>query len=586
MKLIIKNMHKKKIVLFLVFISIFFVFSNALAQEKIDSFDVKININQDASIDVSERIEYDFDSLQKHGIFRDLPLKYQARGGNFNLRISDISVTNENNAVYKFSTAYSGQNIRIKIGDEDKYVTGKKIYIINYKIKRAINFFSDHDELYWNVTGNEWLLPINKSYAKIILPKPIKKAQAQAACFAGSLGSQNSCAETNFQYNAEGLVTAIDFIQPTSLGEQQGLTIVAGWPKGIVVQPSFWQNARETIKDNWILLLPLITLIIMLYLWWTRGRDPKGRETIIAQYDAPDNLTPTEIGTLIDERVDAKDISSEIIYLATKGYLKITRTENKGIIFKHEDYLLEKTKEPDNLKPADKRLMEALFPSGIKTKNLSDLKNKFYKEIIDIKNKIITALVVNNYFPEKPSKTQGKYMLAGFLALFAAIALNKLLLGTMGALGIISLLISGVLIIIFGLVMPVKTKKGVDAKENILGLKLYLEVAEKDRIKFHDAPEKNPDHFEKLLPYAMVLGVEKEWAEKFKDIYSQPPSWYSDPSGSMFNSIIFINALNNFNHSSQSAMFSAPGGAASGASGFGGGGFSGGGFGGGGGGSW
>ena len=112
-------------------------------------------------------------------------------------------------------------------------------------------------------------------------------------------------------------------------------------------------------------------------------------------------------------------------------------------------------------------------------------------------------------------------------------------------------------------------------------------MAEKDRIKFHNAPEKNPEHFEKLLPYAMILGVEREWAEQFKNIYNQPPSWYSDSLGGTFNSIILISALNNFNHSSQAAMFSAPGGgAAGGGSGFGGGGFSGGGFGGGGGGSW
>jgi len=557
------------------------------AQEKIDNFDVQIKINSDATIGVKEQISWDFDAIpEKHGIFRDIPIKYKARGGNFSLRITDISVNDENGNAYKFSASYSGNNIEIKIGDPDKLVSGKKTYIINYAIKRAINYFSDHDELYWNATGNEFSLPIEKSSAEIILPQPTEKNQIQAACFAGVFGSQTPCLGIDYEYETNNMVSAVNFGHSETLSPSQGLTIVVGWPKGIVVKPSAWQNIIDTAKDNWILVLPLITFIIMFYLWWTRGRDPKGRGTIIAQYDAPDNLTPAQIGTLIDERVDAKDLTSEIIYLATRGCLKIKRTENKGFIFKHEDYLLEKLKEPDNFSPADKKLMDSLFQDGTKTKNLSDLKNKFYKELPDIKDKIYDSLIAGGYFPEKPSKTQGKYILIGALILFGATLLAKLLGGTIGGLAVGSLIASGILVIIFGLAMPVKTKKGVDTKEYILGLKEYLQVAEKNRIKFFNAPQKNPEHFEKLLPYAMVLGVEREWAEKFKGIYNQPPSWYSDPSGGAFNSIILIGALNNFNHSSQNAIFSAPGGAASGGSGFGGGGFSGGGFGGGGGGSW
>jgi uncharacterized membrane protein len=135
--------------------------------------------------------------------------------------------------------------------------------------------------------------------------------------------------------------------------------------------------------------------------------------------------------------------------------------------------------------------------------------------------------------------------------------------------------------------MPQKTLKGVATKEYILGLKKYLSVAEKDRLKFHNAPDKNPQRFEKLLPYAMVLGVEKEWAEQFKDIYKQNPNWYEDRTGSpvAFNSLIFVNSLNSFSSEANSSLYSNPSSGASGGSGFSGGG-SGGGFGGGGGGSW
>ncbi|MFH0852381.1 MAG: DUF2207 domain-containing protein [bacterium] len=575
---------KKIFFLSTLFFGLFFCLP-AFAQEKIDSFDVTIKINSGATINVSERIQYDFGDLQKHGIFRAIPIKYEARGGNFNLRISDISVADENGNPYKFQISYPTSDIQIKIGDADQFVSGQKIYVINYTIGRAINYFSDHDELYWNATGNEWQVPIEKSSAKIILPSPIEQGKLDAICFAGALGSNQPCTNYAFKNAGSGLASEIDFSQ-LLLTPGQGLTIAVSVPKGVIAKPSTLQNILETIKDNWIVFLPFLTFFIMLYLWYTRGRDPKGRGTVIAQYEAPDNLTPAQIGTLIDEKVDAKDISSEIIYLATKGFLKITRTQNKGFIFSHEDYLLEKLKEPDALAPAGRRLMEALFPQSLNTKKLSDLKNKFYKDVPDIKSKLYDSLVKEGYFPESPVRTKTKYIIIGVLVLGGVFLLGELFAGAIGSLGIISLIVSSVLVIIFSLAMPVKTKKGVDAKEDILGLKEYLSVAEKDRIKFFNAPEKNPERFEALLPYAMVLGVEQEWAKQFEGIYKEPPSWYSDPSGHAFNSLILIHSLNNFNHSASSALFSAPRGASGGGSGFGGGGFSGGGFGGGGGGSW
>jgi uncharacterized membrane protein len=576
---------RKIILLIFIFLGIFFS-QQVLAQEKIDNFDVTIKINSDASLELRERIEYDFGSTQRHGIFRDIPIKYQTASGNLNLSISDIYVIDQNGNPYQFDESFPGQNIQIKIGDPDKFVSGKKIYVINYKIKRAVNYFNDHDELYWNVTGNQWPVPIENSSAKVILPQKIKKDEIQAACFAGSLGEKTPCLDIAYESDADNLINVINFKQPKSLTKNQGLTIVIGFPKGVLTKPSLAKNILNIIADNWIVVLPIITFFVMLYLWYSRGRDPKGRGTIIPQYDPPDNLTPAEIGVLIDEKINPKDISSEIIYLATKGYIKITRIKNENLIFKQEDYLLEKLKEADDLSPFDKKLMDGLFGRGdYRSTKLSDLKKIFYKELPEIHKKIYDSLVSKNYFPETPVKIKRKYFLIGILFLVLAYLIFKVIISAsyhLGIVGIGSLAASGILIILFGSIMPVKTKKGVEAKENIFGLREYLEVAEKDRIKFHNAPEKNPDHFEKLLPYAMVLGVERQWAEQFKDIYNQPPSWYADPSTGVFNSTILINGLNNFSHSANNTLVSAP----RGGSGLGGGGFSGGGFGGGGGGSW
>ncbi len=588
-------MKKKFILLCSIILGLFLSFNAQAADgldnlniEKIDNFSVTIRINEDASLDVSEKIEYNFGAMNKHGIIRDIPVNYKARGGNFNLRISDIKVEDENGSEYSFSNYYSGSNFSIKIGDANKFVNGKKIYIINYKINRAINYFDTYDELYWNVTGNEWTVPIESAEANIVFPQVIADDQVQKTCFAGLLGGKNLCSSTEFVLSGN-LVQGVRFKQNFSLAPAQGFTVVVGVPKKVVLQPSIVDSYLEIIKDNWIIILPFITLFAMYYLWLRRGRDPKGRDAIIAQYGPPDSLTPGEVGTIIDERADDKDVSANIINLAVNGYLKIIATENKWGFFSAKDYYLEKLKEGDILSEFDKKLMEGLFKTGSKVK-LSELKNKFYEDLKEIKDKIYEVVVAKGYFPENPNRVRAKYIGIGVLIIILNIFVNMFLIDFWGFMGLFSFIFSGVIIIIFGFIMPVKTKKGVEAKEYILGFKDYLSVAEKDRINFHNAPEKNPERFEKLLPYAMVLGVEKEWAKQFEGIYNESPSWYSDSSGVRFNAVILVSNLSNFSLIARSNLSSRPSssshGAAGGHSGFGGGGFSGGGFGGGGGRSW
>ena len=557
----------------LVFWGIIFQSANA---EVIDSFDAEVKINSDASFAVSEKIQYDFGTAQKHGIFRDIPIKYQARGGNYNLRVSEISVTDEMSDNYNFTTSYPGNDLEIKIGDADKLVSGKKIYVINYVIKRAINYFDTQDEFYWNATGNGWLVAIKKATLKVSLPQDVKSELLKSDCFQGSFGSAEKC--------QNNLVDSAGFYSSgRELAPGEGLTVVFGFPKGIVHEPSFGEKFLETLKDNGILFLPLLVLFFMLWLWRKKGRDPQGRGTIIAEYDAPDNLTPLEVGTVADEKADKKDISAEIIYLAVKGYLKIKKTESKILFITSTDYVLEKLKNAETLEnDFDKKLMSALFSDGENVK-ISDLKNVFYESVKEINEKIYANVCAKGYFPKSPEKIRKIYLEIGIGLLLFGFFLG----GLWGVWGVVSFIFSGSIVIIFSFLMPQKTLKGVTAKEYILGLKEYLSVAEKDRLKFHNAPEKNPERFEKLLPYAMVLGVEKEWAEQFKDIYKQNPSWYEDGTGSptALNSLIFVNSLNSFSSEANASLYSNPSSASSGGSGFSGGG-SGGGFGGGGGGSW
>lgn len=572
---------KSKILAALVFVGLAVLTPNvSLAQEQINSFDVKIKINADSSIRVTENIVYDFGTAQRHGIYRDIPYKYQTRGGNFNLRLSDFTVTDQTGKPWQFSLSTQGQYKRVKIGDPNVLITGLHTYVIGYTVKRAINYFDDHDELYWNATGNAWLVPILKSKAQVELPQNVTTGNFQVACFAGVYDSTRTCAGI-------ASTTASAIFSQNLLKPGEGLTVVVGFPKGLVTKPSAFKNSLETVKDNWYLVIPFFTLIFLLYWWRTRGKDPD-TDTVIAQYEPPDGLSPTEVGTILDEKADNQDISAELIQLAVDGKIKITRLEKKLLMFDWSDYQLDLLNADSNPYPDFREnLVHGLFEGNKTSVKLSEIKYKFYDDLALIKKKVYESVEGKGYFVKNPQKVRRNYRMLGLGLMLAGIIfgawLGKLLL-------VLSLAVSGLLFIIFAPFMPVKTRKGARAKAHILGLKLYLSVVEQDRLKFFNAPEKSPQRFEKLLPYAIALKVEKEWAKQFEDIYTTQPSWYSDNSGTGFNAVVLAGSLSHFSHSANATIAARPGsssgGAWGGGSGFGGGGFSGGGFGGGGGGSW
>lgn len=549
-------------------------------EEQISRFRVDIAIQTDATIRVTETITYDFGVNERHGIFRTIPVSYKARGGTFRLRLSDVTVADADGTPSLFTRSRTGGDTKIKIGDPDTLVTGEHTYVISYTVNRAINYFDDHDELYWNATGNEWTVTIEDAQAAVKLPSAIAASELQTNCFQGSLGSTEPC--DSFALLADGAT-----FRTGSLDIEEGLTIVIGFPKGIVYEPTALERILATARDNGILVLPIVVFAVFFWMWWTRGRDPKGRGTIIAEYDAPDNLTPAEVGTVLDEHAHKRDVSSLLIHLAVNGYLDITRVDKK---FRKDDYRFKKLKDEKTLaNDFERTLLSKMF--GKKNEiQLSDLKNTFYKDLAEVEKQVYAATVEKGYFVKNPQKVRMTYMIAGAILLTTAFPLiagiGELFSIHIGGLAIGSMVVSGLIVFFFGIVMPVKTREGVRAREHILGLKEYLTVAEKDRLKFHNAPEKNPKHFEALLPFAMALGVETEWAKQFEGMYATPPSWYHDTGNRAFTSLYLASALTDFESRTESVLSSRPSSAGSGGSGLGGGGFSGGGFGGGGGGSW
>lgn len=561
--------------IFTFFIAFIFIpiFASAQSTERIINFRADIQINSDATLNVVETIQYDFGGLQKHGIYRYIPYKYKTDDGKTRLlETTAVSVTNDKKEKYNFTKTTSGDFLELKIGDADKYVTGLKTYVISYKVNGAINHFDSRDELYWNVTGNGWEVPIDIVSVNLKLPEKAEAKDLNADCFQGVLGSKEKCEISQGQ----DPIDAIKFVNTRPLSAGEGLTFAVGFPKGMVAQKDYIYEIpflSTLLGQIWLagnVLAPIITLFVMLIIWIKKGRDPRGRETIIAQYDAPNGVDAVAVGTLIDQKVDKKDISAGIVDMAVKGYLKINRLDGKGIL-KTKDYELTKIKDSNGLEDYEQKIFNALFADG-STVKLKDLSTGFAKEIKEAQKLVFESLVAKGYFGKSPQKVRNTYLVIGFIIMFAGFA------AIMFAPGLVAI---GLFIFIFSFFMPARTMKGVTAKEHVLGLKEYLSVAEEDRIKFHNAPEKNPQTFEKFLPYAMALGVEKEWAKQFGGIFAQSPSWYNDPSIRAFSAGMFASSMSDFSASAGSVAVPA----ASGGSGLSGG-SSGGGFGGGGGGSW
>ena len=339
----------------------------------IPQFEVSIQVLENSDLIVTEYIQADFD-IKKHGIYRDIPVKYlNDLGLNYNLRLEVLSVTDKQGIPWNYETSKSGQNIRIKIGDANVYVQDKQDYVIKYSVRRGIRFFDEFDELYWNATGNEWEVPIRRASLTVEYPKT---GEIKTTCFTGYRYSRKKDCTQDFNEHKA-------FFSTKDLIPYEGLTASVSFEKGLLTPPSIFKKITWFVSDNWGFSLPFLAFLCLYYLWWTRGKDPKKYHTVVVEFSAPDDLTPAEMGTLADESADLKDISAEIVYLAVNKYLIIEEVRKKGWIFSDTKFVLRRKKDKKPKKPLNnhqKLLMKALF--GTKdTVKISDLKNKFYKSI-------------------------------------------------------------------------------------------------------------------------------------------------------------------------------------------------------------
>ena len=615
----------------------------SMAQERILNYHSEINVNKDRSIEVTETITVQAEGINiKRGITRDIPnVMLDENGDRVKLDLDFIQVLRDGN-----STEWITENInngkRILIYNPDIYLDpGEYTFTIKYTMSDQVRLFSDYDEIYWNATGDQWIFPIEKASATVKLPLEAEIIQHKG--YSGGYGSSGCDCDAE-----EIAPNVIKYFTNSTLEPSEGLTIAVGWNKGVVNPPSEAElKARKTRKFlPMIIMASGIILTFLYYMWaWSRvGKDPLGGP-IIARFEAPEGFSPAASRYVLKMGFDNKAFSASIVSMAVKGFLTIDKTgKNYELKKSSQDEVI--------LSPGEKKIAHRLFKSSdsftIKQSNhskissaISDLRTQLkadFRKINFAKNKVwlvpgillslatfittvvflvdytdqLTALMLTFFFSIfivaigagivkafKGGSLWRKISVMMAPVIFTSVAiyvLYQLIANRVIEMSFITNILPYVLLFItllvinllFNYLIQAPTVMGRKRMDEIEGLKLYMEIAEKHRLDKLNPPKETPQLFEALLPFAIALSVENAWSKRFNSVIEKAiaageynPTWYVGPHSYMHMNRISRDLGSDFSSSISAASISPQ---SSGSSGSGGGGFSGGGGGGGGGG--
>jgi len=613
--------------LWLVVATCFLLLQAAYAREQIISFHSDIEVLADSSMAVTETIRVLAEGDQiRRGIYRDFPTDYRDRLNNqIHVGFTIEKVTRDGYSEDFFTEKYAN-GVRVYVGNADRLLpSGEYEYAISYRTSRQLGYFADHDELYWNVTGNGWGFAIQHASARIRLPAGIIATAMAIEGYTGPFGSQGQDYSAQVTGDGEAMINTTRPLQP---GE--GLTVVVSWPKGIVVEPTALARAGFLLQDNRGLIIVLFGLALMVgylcYAWSRYGRDPEAGP-VFPHYDPPPKLSAGACRYIRKMSHDHEAFSAAVLSLAVKGYITIHEGRTEALEVATGESLYDKAM--DQLSPRQKKLLgpflelaedalEAAYDNTFvleKNKNITGLarlgpgekavlKKLFVTEkylVLTNTNHRIISAAIRAHDAALKKFYQRVYFLTNVGLMVPALLIAGLTLlvvvttAELSPLTIIFMALALPLLAVFGYLMKAPTVHGRKTMDRIDGFKMYLAVAEAEDLQRVEgiagaSPDKTPELFERYLPYAVALDVAQPWADQFERLFmgisakngaSYHPGWYNGAKP-VHNFSSFTTAMTGSLATAISSSSTAPGSS----SGGGGGGSSGGGGGGGGGGGW
>jgi uncharacterized membrane protein YgcG len=618
----------------------------ASADERIRSWHSDIDIHQDGSLDVAEtlRVRAEGDQI-KHGILRDFPTVYQRNGRRVRVGFDVKGVERDGN-LEPYSTEAIGNGVRVRIGDAGTYLeTGEHTYVIRYTTTRQLGFFEGYDELYWNVTGNGWALPIDSAEVHVRLPQAVPFG-AERAFYTGPQGSTANDAQTISEEPGE-----ITIRTTVPLAPYEGFTVAVRWPKGVVTappQPSATALAMQRQAPPAGALAGLLGLVAyLIYAWKRAGRGPRAG-TVVPLFTPPDEMSAAALRYVKRMGFDDRCFAAAVVDSGVHRKLKIL--ESSEGLFHRKKTSLVRTEGPTEIGQPEQAMLTRLF-AGSDTIEMDNVNHERFSEARSALKKGLDeayegktfvrnlgwawmglglllaamAFVATLIALSDPDASSTERLVpgaglglivAGFLLIFrhrkgwknwALVAL--LIVGGIALSAIAFVRLTQVepattwgwmLAPLFALPlafsafswMSAPTAAGRALMDRIAGFEQYLAITEEERLEAMHPPEKTPELFERYLPHAIALGVENRWADKFASVLAAAeadPSrqgstfgWYSGSGNVWSDPGRFAGAMGSSLASAISSASTAPGSS----SGSGGGGSSGGGGGGGGGGGW
>lgn len=560
--------------------------------EYIDRFHAHITVHEDASLTVREEIDYvNVATFQgKHGIVRDFPTRYiDETGKSIKVQFEILSVEKDGEPV-PFKTTSFEVGTRIFIGDPHKILApGTYHYVLTYDTNRQILFQPNADELYWNVNGNWWVLPIRQVLATIRFPKNVPLDKIQISAYTGSLGAREQSYQTARNPDGSITITSTRPFEP-----REGLSISLAIPKGLIHQPTSTEELGFFVTHHpgiLLLLLGFLAILLLYLVSWLRLRKTQ-YGTVIPLFHPAENLPPSAHRYVLRKYFDTKEFAADVVQLAVQGFIKIEELSKYG----NTRYKIIKTEPTKNTPTAlQQTILDTLFGVNSPTETALTLGPSARQAVMETSNKMRSAL---NTTLKQNFIFHYRYLIVGLSStlLLGAIALA---LEPTGGVSVFSIALFVLTVLLAPLAFAlhyIYTPAGCKLRDQIKGFELYLKTAESARMGLVGTPPtKTPQLYEKYLPYAIALKAEKQWTAQFAPIFEQlsranaayMPIWFIGHGhhgvGAGFDPDLFVHDIAAFSRSLNIPTQSNP---TRVSSGMGGGGFSGGGRGGGGGGSW